>query len=126
MQGAADPPQLVEGRHVEPGALVAGRVEVDAHGVLLQERRLALVDGQILVRLQVKQLKPKTALLLPQKVYWQCMDGWLNRKLCGWACCQRSKLSGPPRMEGREECILTFYNRESPRKAHLYDISVLN
>ena len=58
-------PQLVEWRHVEPGSLVAGRVEVDAHGVLLQQRRLALVHGQVLVRLQVKQLQFQTASLPP-------------------------------------------------------------
>ena len=58
-----DRPKFVEGRHVEPGPLVAGRVEVDAHGVLLEERRLTLVHRQVLVRLQVEQLQSETALL---------------------------------------------------------------
>ena len=49
-------PELVEGEDVEPGALVAGRVQRDPHGVLLQQRREALVHRQVLVRLEVQQL----------------------------------------------------------------------
>ena len=47
---------LVEGEYVEPGALVAGGVQVHPHGVLLQQRRQPLVDRQVLVGLDVQQL----------------------------------------------------------------------
>ena len=52
-------PELVEGEDVEPGALVAGGVEVDAHGVLLQEGRKTLVHSQVLVRLQMEKLEKR-------------------------------------------------------------------
>ncbi len=50
-------PELVEREDVEPGSLVSSRVEVHPHGVLLQQGRKPLVDGQVLVRLEVEQLK---------------------------------------------------------------------
>jgi hypothetical protein len=48
--------QFVEGHDVEPGTLVAGWVEVDSHGVLLERGRKTLVDCQKLVRLDVEDL----------------------------------------------------------------------
>ena len=40
---------LVEGKNVEPGALVSCRVQRDSHCILLQESRESLVDGEIFV-----------------------------------------------------------------------------
>ena len=52
-------PELVEGEDVEPGPLVAGRIQVHPHRILFQQSRKTFVDGQILVRFQMKQLKKK-------------------------------------------------------------------
>jgi len=49
-------PELVERQDVEPGALVAGGIQGDAHGVLLQQRGQLLVHRQVLVALDVQQL----------------------------------------------------------------------
>ena len=49
--------ELPEGLDVEPGALVARRVQGHPHGVLLQQRREPLVHRQVLVGLDVQQLK---------------------------------------------------------------------
>ena len=47
---------LVEGENIEPGALIAGRIQRHSHGILLQKGRQPLVNGEILVRLDVQQL----------------------------------------------------------------------
>lgn len=49
--------QLVEGEDVEPGALVARHVQRHPHGVLLKVRRQPLVHRQVLVALEVQQLR---------------------------------------------------------------------
>lgn len=49
--------ELPEGLDIEPGTLVPGRVQGNPHGVLLQQRRKALVHRQELVALNVKELR---------------------------------------------------------------------
>ena len=63
-------PELVEREDVEPGAFISGRVEVDPHRVLLQQRRKPFVDRQVLVGLQVQQLEKKTLVLVKSKRDW--------------------------------------------------------
>jgi len=48
--------QLVEGVNVEPGALIARRVQWHPHGVPLQLGRQPLVHRHVLVTLQMKHL----------------------------------------------------------------------
>ena len=59
-------PELVEGEDVEPGPLVAGRIQVDPHRILFQQSRKTFVHRQVFVRFQVKQLKQKKRLNLNQ------------------------------------------------------------
>ena len=47
---------LVEGEYVEPGTLVTRRVQGHPHGVLLEECGEPLVDGEVLVGLDVEEL----------------------------------------------------------------------
>ena len=47
---------LVKGENVEPGSLVTSRVKRHPHCILLQEGGEPLVDGEVLVGLDVEQL----------------------------------------------------------------------
>lgn len=51
--------ELPEGLNVEPGALVPGRVQRNPHGILLKQSRKTLVHRQILITLNVQQLRQK-------------------------------------------------------------------
>lgn len=51
--------ELPEGLNVEPGALVTGRVQRNTHGVFFQQSRETLVDRQVLVALDVQELRQK-------------------------------------------------------------------
>lgn len=55
--------ELPERLDVEPGTFVPGRVQRNAHGILLQERREPFVHRQKLVTLDVKELRQKTSWL---------------------------------------------------------------
>lgn len=60
-------PQLPEGLDEEPGALVARGIQRHPHGVLLQQGRQPLVDGQVLVTLHVQELGGPGGVRSPQK-----------------------------------------------------------
>lgn len=51
--------ELPEGLNVEPGALVPGRVQRNPHGVLLKQSRETLVHRQVLIALNVQELRQK-------------------------------------------------------------------
>ena len=49
--------QFIERLNEEPGAFVSGCVERHAHGVLFEQRRKSLVDGEELVAFEMQQLQ---------------------------------------------------------------------
>lgn len=51
--------QLPEGLDVEPGTFIPSRVQGDAHGIFLEQRRETLVHSQVLVTFYVKKLLKK-------------------------------------------------------------------
>lgn len=52
--------ELPEGLNVEPGSLVPGRVQRNPHGVLLKQSRETLVHRQVLITLNVQELRQKS------------------------------------------------------------------
>lgn len=67
-------PQLPEGVDVEPGPFVPRGVQGHTHGVLLQQRRQPLVDGQVLVAFYMQQLQGKmsTSACILGLLRWLC------------------------------------------------------
>ncbi len=68
--------EFPEGLNVEPGALVPGRVQRNAHGILLEQSRETLVHRQVLITLNVQELRQKReSVKIQQEQRWRwCSD----------------------------------------------------